>query len=399
MNSAKVRPGTGGAIGGVTYELQNYGIPVVCVTDGPSGLRFDNGDAASSLPIGTLIACTWNEELAEQLYTYEGMEIYAYKVDALLGPGINIHRLPLCGRNFEYLSEDPYLTGVIANGMCRGLKNAGISATIKHFAVNNKEFNRGKVNTVVSERALREIYLKAFEMIVKDNNTKMLMTAYNQLNGAFCSANYELNTTVLRDEWHYDGLVMSDWWAKTCFKDGDAAADRYLQIDAQNDVYMVNADSEKAAAEIMQALSDGKISRSELLRNAVNILNVITTTPTFERFIDGEGMVNEVADIEKMSLSESFCDVKPNKEYKVNTDEGKMYAVRAEVSSQQQELVQIPIKVYVNGNSAALIMAQGTGGEKKTFIADFYMMKGENKVSFDFTEESAAVSKIDLFSE
>lgn len=110
-------------------------------------------------------------------------------------------------------------------------------------------------------------------------------------------------------------------------------------------------------------------------------------------------MVNEVADIEKMSLSESFCDVKPNKEYKVNTDEGKMYAVRAEVSSQQQELVQIPIKVYVNGNSAALIMAQGTGGEKKTFIADFYMMKGENKVSFDFTEESAAVSKIDLFSE
>lgn len=225
------------------------------------------------------------------------------------------------------------------------------------------------------------------------------MTAYNQLNGAFCSANYELNTTVLRDEWHYDGLVMSDWWAKTCFKDGDAAADRYLQIDAQNDVYMVNADSEKAAAEIMQALSDGKISRSELLRNAVNILNVIMTTPTFERFIDGEGMVNEVADIEKMSLSESFCDVKPNKEYKVNTDEGKMYAVRAEVSSQQQELVQIPIKVYVNGNSAALIMAQGTGGEKKTFIADFYMMKGENKVSFDFTEESAAVSKIDLFSE
>ena len=399
MNSAKVRPGTGGAIGGVTYELQNYGIPVVCVTDGPSGLRFDNGDAASSLPIGTLIACTWNEELAEQLYTYEGMEIYAYKVDALLGPGINIHRLPLCGRNFEYLSEDPYLTGVIANGMCRGLKNAGISATIKHFAVNNKEFNRVKVNTVVSERALREIYLKAFEMIVKDNNTKMLMTAYNQLNGAFCSANYELNTTVLRDEWHYDGLVMSDWWAKTCFKDGDAAADRYLQIDAQNDVYMVNADSEKVAAEIMQALSDGKTSRSELLRNAVNILNVIMTTPTFERFIDGEDMVNEAADIEKMSLSESFCDVKPNKEYNVNTDEGKMYAVRAEVSSQQQELVQIPIKVYVNGNSAALIMAQGTGGEKKTFIADFYMMKGENKVSFDFTEESATVSKIDLFSE
>ena len=160
----------------------------------------------------------------------------------------------------------------------QGLKNAGISATIKHFAVNNKELNRGKVNTIVSERALREIYLKAFEIIVKDNNIKMLMTAYNQLNGAFCSANYELNTTVLRDEWRYDGLVMSDWWAKTCFKDGDAAADRYPQIDAQNDVYMVNADSEKTAAEIMQALSDGKISRSELLRNAVNILNVIMTT-------------------------------------------------------------------------------------------------------------------------
>lgn len=138
MNSPKVRAGTGGAIGGLTLSLQRFGIPAVCVTDGPSGLRFDNGDRATCIPNGTLICCTWNRELARRLYMYEGMEARANDVDALLGPGINIHRLPLCGRNFEYMSEDPLLAGSIAAEICRGLKYGGITATVKPFAANNK---------------------------------------------------------------------------------------------------------------------------------------------------------------------------------------------------------------------------------------------------------------------
>lgn len=397
MNSTKVRPGTGGAIGGMTNSLQKYGIPAICVTDGPSGLRFDNGDKASSLPMGTLIACTWNEELAEKLYTYEGMEMYAHDVDALLGPGMNIHRLPLCGRNFEYLSEDPLLTGRLANSICKGMKNTGTSATIKHFAANNKEFNRLRVNMVISERALREIYLKPYEIVVKNNNTKMLMNAYNRINGVYCASNYDLNTVVLRNEWNYDGLVMTDWWSATYFKDGEAFKSRKYPIKAQNDVYMVNADSEKIAEEIMHDIESGEVSRAELLRNAVNILNVIITTPTFEKYINGESRIRQESDISKMTLALFADNVKANEKYLLKTDKGAACAVCIKAVSDRNELVQIPVKIYVNGNSAAVITAQGTNGEKETFKADFYMMPGENNVTLEYEEKSINIEKMEIY--
>ncbi|MGN0163585.1 MAG: glycoside hydrolase family 3 protein [Candidatus Ornithomonoglobus sp.] len=283
INSSKTRPGCVGAIGGTTFSLRKFGIPVICLTDGPSGLRFDNGDEATLCPNGTLMACTWNPELARLLYSYEGMEIYSHDVDSLLGPGMNIHRFPLCGRNFEYFSEDPYLTGIMAGAMCEGMQQSGISGTIKHFATNNQEWRRHFVNTLCSERALREIYLKPFEMVIRGKKTKMVMTAYNKLNGTYCSASYDLNTRLLREEWGYDGLVMTDWWANSCVENGEVSQNRAKHISAQNDVFMVNADVEATAAKIMDRLHNGEITTAQLQRNAINILNTIMSTPTFER--------------------------------------------------------------------------------------------------------------------
>ncbi|MGN0182790.1 MAG: glycoside hydrolase family 3 protein [Candidatus Ornithomonoglobus sp.] len=283
INSSKTRPGCVGAIGGTTFSLQKFGIPVICLTDGPSGLRFDNGDEATLCPNGTLMACTWNPELARLLYSYEGMEVYSHDVDSLLGPGMNIHRFPLCGRNFEYFSEDPYLTGIMAGAMCEGMQESGISGTIKHFATNNQEWRRNFVNTLCSERALREIYLKPFEMVIRGKKTKMVMTAYNKLNGTYCSASYDLNTRLLREEWGYDGLVMTDWWANSSVENGEVSQNRAKHIAAQNDVFMVNADVEATAAKIMDRLHNGEITTAQMQRNAVNILNTIMSTPTFEK--------------------------------------------------------------------------------------------------------------------
>ena len=176
MCSTKVTAGTAAAFGGVTDRLQAFGIPVGCCADGPSGIRMDCGTIAFSLPNGTSLGCTFNKKLVEELYTMTGMELRKNHVDTLLGPGINIHRNPLNGRNFEYISEDPYVTGSMAAAQIRGMGHAGVTGTIKHFAGNNQEFHRHDVDSVVSERALREIYLKGFEMAVKDGGAYSVMT-------------------------------------------------------------------------------------------------------------------------------------------------------------------------------------------------------------------------------
>ena len=166
MGSPKVTPGTAAAYGGVSEHLRQMGIPCGCCSDGPSGMRIDCGIKAFSLPNGTLMACTFNLPLIEKLYSFTGREMISNKIDNILGPGMNIHRNPLNGRNFEYFSEDPYLTGKMAVAQIRGLKNAGVTGTIKHFAGNNQETKRTESDSVMSERALREIYLKGFEIAV-----------------------------------------------------------------------------------------------------------------------------------------------------------------------------------------------------------------------------------------
>ena len=202
--------GNAGIFGGVTESLRDKGVPPVVTTDGPSGIRLY--DSCSLMPIGTLLACTFDTELVENLFAHVGQEMVDRGSDVLLAPGMNIHRNPLCGRNFEYFSEDPYVSGKIAAAAVRGIQSQGVSACPKHFACNNQETRRQFNDSVVSQRALREIYLKGFEICVKEAAPKNIMTSYNKINGVWGHYHYDLVQTILRQEWGYRGNVMTDWW-------------------------------------------------------------------------------------------------------------------------------------------------------------------------------------------
>lgn len=299
MCSPKVTPGIAGAIGGVTKSLhETYGMPIAGCSDGPSGIRLDCGAPAFSLPSGTLQACSYNTELIEQLYEYEGMELRKNKIDTLLGPGINIHRNPMNGRNFEYYSEDPYLTGACAVAELNGLHKYNVTGTCKHFATNNQEAYRHFVDAVVSQRALREIYLKAYRMAVVDGGAYSIMTTYGPLNGIYTATNYDLVTTILRGEWGFKGLVMTDWWAKTSYDDDTTPDVRNTtnMIRSQNDVYMVTADSAANANDdnSAQGIATGKITRGELLRAARNICRFLKKSPVAIRMIEGEDEIENL---------------------------------------------------------------------------------------------------------
>ncbi len=245
-----VTPGTAAAFGGVSKSLiERLGIPSVCCSDGPSGMRLDCGVKAFSLPNGTIIGCTFNPKLIEELYTCTGYEMIVQKVDCLLGPGMNIHRHPLNGRNFEYYSEDPYVTGSFAMAMLKGLQTAGVTGAAKHFCANNQETRRHFANPVVSERALREIYLKGFEMIVKSGVADTIMTTYGPVNGVWTAGNYDLCTTILRKEWGFKGIVMTDWWAAINERGGEPDKTNFAAMAmAQNDIYMVCPDGSTNAS-------------------------------------------------------------------------------------------------------------------------------------------------------
>lgn len=210
INSPLGANGNVGVYGGVLESLRNKGIKPICTTDGPSGIRLVS--CCSLLPIGTLLACTFNTELVEKIYTVLAGEMKEKGSDVLLAPGMNIHRNPLCGRNFEYFSEDPYLSGKMGSACVKGIQSLGGSACPKHFACNNQELARTTNNSQVSERALREIYLKPFEICIKEAKPKNIMTSYNKINGVWSHYNYDTCVTVLRREWGYEGNVMTDWW-------------------------------------------------------------------------------------------------------------------------------------------------------------------------------------------
>ena len=216
-----------------TRALPGKGIPAITLSDGPNGVRKQAGAAdhlglnpsvpATCFPTSATVANSWDPELGEAVGAAMGEEAAAQGVSVLLGPGLNIKRSPLCGRNFEYFSEDPYLAGKMATAYVRGIQKNGIAACPKHFACNNQEYNRNYNNSVVSARALREIYLRGFEICIKEAHPKNLMTSYNKINGVWSHYNYQLCTALLREEWGYTGNVMTDWWMRGC-KDPDFPA-------------------------------------------------------------------------------------------------------------------------------------------------------------------------------
>jgi len=292
MCSPKVTPGIAGAFGGVTEALKGFGIPVGGCSDGPSGIRMDCGTHAFSLPNGTCLACSFNEALNEELFAWEGLELRRNRIDCLLGPGMNIHRSPLNGRNFEYFSEDPLLTGRMASAQLRGLHRFGVTGVIKHFCANTQETLRHHVNAVVSERALREVYLRGFEIAVREGHARAVMSTYGPVNGLWTSGNYDLLTGILRGEWGFEGVVMTDWWAMA--NDAAGLPGSYqnvsAQVRAQNDLNMVNADaaSNSNADDLDSALAEGRLTRAELTRSAENICRFLLTLPCWPHSLGQE---------------------------------------------------------------------------------------------------------------
>lgn len=386
MGSPKVTPGTTSAFAGVSQRLIGFGIPSCCTSDGPSGMRLDCGTKAFSLPNGTLIASTFNTELVKELFSLAGLEIAANKVDCLLGPGMNIHRHPLNGRNFEYFSEDPLLCGEMAAAELLGLQTAGVTGTIKHFCCNNQELNRHFLDSVVSERALREIYLEGFRIAVQKGNAKTIMTTYGSLNGVWTAGNYELNTMLLREDWGFDGFTMTDWWAninrrgKAPCKNDFAAIAR-----AQNDTYMVCSDAENNDDNTLEMLSSGGLTRGELQRNAKNICSFAMNTRAMDRVLGCEEKVEIInrpseeneemtGNIEVFRLDgevtiplDGFDAVKGSSfVFVLDISKFGDYDVSLTASSESGELAQIPVTMFALGIAWGNFTFNGTGGKDVT---------------------------------
>ncbi len=280
MSSAFGVAGNAGAFGGITDSLQEREVPAVITSDGPAGLRLKKYCAL--IPCGTALACTFNTPLVEELSSKVGEEMRFYGVDVQLSPGMNIHRNPLCGRNFEYFSEDPLLSGKMASAVIRGVQSKGKAACPKHYACNNQEKNRNRNDSRVSERALREIYLRNFEIAVKEGKPLTIMTSYNKVNGVWSHYNYDLATTVLRKEWGFEGCVITDWWMqKAKSPEFPRLYNNAYRVRAQVDVLMPGdmghlAKAYKSDVSLLKTLGtpDG-ITRAELQRTARNVLELI----------------------------------------------------------------------------------------------------------------------------
>ena len=265
---------------GTTRTIERLGIPSTVLADGPAGLRISprrdndpNTYFCTGFPVGTVLASMWDTERVQELTTAMGNEVLEYGADVLLAPGMNLHRNPLCGRNFEYFSEDPYLTGMIAAAYINGIQSNGVGVSVKHFAANNQEVNRMENDSRVSQRALRELYLKGFELAVKLADPWTVMSSYNKLNGEYTQQSHDLLTTILRDEWGFGGIVMTDWGTK----DGTVKA-----VNAGND--LMEPGMQVEIDRIITAVNAGEISQEQLDKNVRNMLTYIVKTPRFNQY-------------------------------------------------------------------------------------------------------------------
>ncbi len=318
-NAAQRVPGAAGSIN----PIDKLGIPGIVLSDGPAGVRIwpirENDDKtyyATAFPVGTELACTWNKELVKEVGEAIGNEAKEYGIDIMLGPALNIHRNPLCGRNFEYYSEDPLVSGKIAAAMVKGIQSKGVGTSIKHFVANNQETNRLKVNVEISERAMREIYLKGFEIAVKESGPWTVMSSYNKVNGTYVSSNHDLLTKVLRDEWGYEGFVMTDWYAGypgfESLSDSTMVSDVAAQVAAGNDVLMPGTKNQYNL--LVKCIKDGSLPMKDVDASLKRILNIIVKSPYFKKYAySSSPNLKKNAEITRQAATEGMVLLKNNK--------------------------------------------------------------------------------------
>lgn len=422
MGSSKATIGTAAAFGGISKELKAMGIPTLCCSDGPSGMRIDSGKKAFSLPNGTCLASTFNTELVEELYTYLGIEMVSNKIDTLLGPGINIHRHPLNGRNFEYFSEDPLLTGHMACAQIRALEKNGVTPTIKHFCGNNRENGRREMSSVISERALREIYLTAFEIAVKEGGARSIMSSYNRVNGVYAANYYDMNTVVLREQWGYTGIVMTDWWAYIGVTGGDTAeytiTDHSVMARAQNDIYMVCTNVERkniGETDAFKELTEGdgsRITRAELQRNAANILRFAMNTPAMDRVCGNPATVTHIdnpfkedniyVDVDMFfEVDDELVIDRPENTW---TDKDFIFGIASKKqgyyelemtgSSELNSLAQIPMQMYLSSIPFAVVTWNGTEGADVALKQQVVLLSRDGVMRLHFSQPGVKLKKI-----
>jgi beta-glucosidase len=411
MCSPKVTPGTAAAFGGVCESLFNFGIPIAAAADGPSGIRMDSGHKATQVPIGTLLACTWNTDLNQKLFELVGDELQANEIDTLLGPGINVHRHPLNGRNFEYFSEDPLLSGIMAAAQTRGLKEAGVSGTIKHFAANDQETARVDVDSVASARALREIHLKPFEMAVKDGHASTIMTGYNPINGHWTASNYDLNTTILRGEWGFTGIVMTDWWAKMNDPVDAGKESRTFtsfMIRAQNDLYMVvendGAENNSMADNTLEALENGTLTEGELQRSAMNICRFIMDAPVMTRPLVPHEPVKTFKPNPKLSNSDAVSiedviklDAKTNTNLIIEVKEDGVYHCSGQILYDRNPMAQSTCSLSFDHVFSMTFSVHGTDGKvHKVEGLTINLAKGLYELSLDFVKPGLEIESLEF---
>ncbi len=419
MGSLRVTPGTAAAFGAVTDRLGRLGLPAVCCDDGPSGMRLDCGDKAFSLPGGTLLACTFDPELNRKLYGFLGLEMRKNRVDNILGPGMNIHRHPLNGRNFEYFSEDPLVTGRIGSAQLQGLCDAGVTGTAKHFCGNNQETVRRSLDSVISERALREIYLRGFEIAVRDGSLQSIMTTYGRVNGYHTASSYDLTETILRQQWGFEGITMTDWWADMAdwTHEDSRRSDFAAMVRARNDMYMVTPQGDGSENEdnLKQSLEDGSLTRGELERSARDICRFLLKTPAMERLCGEEPVIRVIGAPEGLGTTNSeavqFLSVDgervfPGKEidtaagsdyvFGVHFEELGMYEMRITAKSEAPDTAQMPVGVFFTAIPLGTLVWNGTGGEWVTRQIGYWATTRNAVFRLHFSQSGLVIREIHI---